>query len=399
MSWSIFLRRLLVGWVLLYTLICLTLGGSRSAPTAWLVVAVLWPLVVWRCLGRPDAAAGRFFSFLEILATNIALGLVLGELTLRLAAPWSGAGLLVSTALDGHRLAPGHDYGYGLRGNALGYPGPDWSLQKKPDVKRIAALGDSFAVGPAVPFADCYLTRLEKECPGVEVLNFGVSGAGPREYLAILEKDVWRFQPDLVLVSVFIGNDITETLPVPRYLAPEQHALYLFGQRLWRLTRERGRCESSLAVPADRLAGPSLSVETYWEVETRRLQVCRKPVTAALEKKWQRAVGTLGRLVQSCRQRGTPMALVLIPDEFQVNPAVLDEACRRAGLAPADLDLDLPQRRLRDFARQQSIPCLDLLPELRGLTSLYAPQDTHWNVAGNHRAAQAIAAWGRQQGW
>ena len=42
-----------------------------------------------------------------------------------------------------------------------------------------------------MPFADNYLTRLATRLPDAEVGNFGVSGAGPREYREILERDVW----------------------------------------------------------------------------------------------------------------------------------------------------------------------------------------------------------------
>src|SRR5262249_57858134 len=116
----------------------------------------------------------------------------------------------------------------------------------------VAALGDSFAVGPAVPFAENYLTLLETRMRAIEVYNFGVSGCGPREYLVVLRGDVWTYQPDLVLVSIFVGNDITEALPTPRYLDPRGHSLFLFATRGWRLLRERCREAGDGSTP-DRL--------------------------------------------------------------------------------------------------------------------------------------------------
>ena len=53
--------------------------------------------------------------------------------------------------------------GAGLRGNGLGYSGHEFQQEKRPGVLRIAALGDSFALGPAVPFAANYLTLLERQ--------------------------------------------------------------------------------------------------------------------------------------------------------------------------------------------------------------------------------------------
>jgi hypothetical protein len=352
------------------------------------LVAVL-PLAL-TCQSYPKSAWSRG---LELALTNLALILLCGELALRGAIAWRGGSVLVSQALDAHRLRPGHDYGGGLRGNRLGYPGRDFEFEQRPGVKRVAALGDSFAVGPAVPFSENYLTVLENSLAGVEVYNFGVSGAGPREYAAILEKDVWTHRPDLVLVSLFVGNDITETLATPRYLDPRQHALYLLGERGWRLLREKYRQPSASENTAVRDTASALSPQTFREVEARRLAVCFQPVDPAMEKKWQRALGHLDAIVQGCRRRGVPLAVVLIPDEFQVNPAVLAEALAEAGVGRDRIDVDMPQRRLRAFFAERGVPCLDLLPAFSRAVDVYAPRDTHWNERGNRLAAGRIREW------
>src|SRR5262249_38937687 len=202
----------------------------------------------------------------------------------------------------------------------------------------VAALGDSFAVGPAVPFADNYLTLLATRMSAIEVYNFGVSGAGPREYLAVLRRDVWTYQPDLVLVSMFVGNDVTEALPTPRYLDPRGHSLYLLATRGWRLLREGTRQVDGGGTP-DRLPPRGLSPATFAEVEARRLAVCLRSPTPAMEKKWRRALAHLDDLVTECRAKGTPVAVVLIPDEFQVNPEVLALAREAARVSSSGLEL------------------------------------------------------------
>jgi hypothetical protein len=335
---------------------------------------------------------------LEVVVTNLALTLVLAEGCLRALAACGHDSVLFSSSLDAYRLTPGRDYGAGLRGNSRGYPGPEVAPDKPPGVVRIAALGDSFAVGPAVPFADNYLTLLPQALPGVEVCNLGISGAGPREYRAALARDGWPQHPDLVLVSVFVGNDIAETLPTPRYLDPRGHALYLLCERGWRLACEHWRqSDPPRAGVPDRLSAPPLSEQTFRAVEARRLAVCLAPPTPALEKKWRRALGHLDGLVADCRNRGVPVAFVLIPDEFQVNPAVLDRAVADAKVSHAAVDLDLPQRRLQEFCLARGVPCLDLRPALRAVPDAYAPRDTHWNIRGNRAASVAIADWLRDR--
>jgi len=47
----------------------------------------------------------------------------------------------------------------------------------------------------------------------IEVLNFGVSGYGTAQELLSLRQDVWDYQPDMVLLAVTTGNDISDNSP------------------------------------------------------------------------------------------------------------------------------------------------------------------------------------------
>jgi hypothetical protein len=339
--------------------------------------------------------APRWLRRLELIVTNLAATVLFAELTLRAYVAWGNSPtLLLNSTLEAHRLIPGHDYGDGLHGNRLGYPGRDFERQKRPGICRIAALGDSFAVGPAVPFAENYLTLLEQRLPHTEVYNYGVSGAGPREYLMVLQRDVWAYQPDLILLSIFVGNDITEVLPTPRWLDPRQHTLYVFLQRGWRLAREHGRKTSpSGYLSPGRVGTASLSHETFREIESRRLSVCVAPPSAALQKKWRRALASLEQIIADCRQRKVRLAVVLIPDEFQINPTVRADAIRDAKVILTSVDVGLPQRRLVAFFGKHDVSCLDLLPVFEQVPETYAPNDTHWNIRGNRLAADAISRW------
>jgi hypothetical protein len=392
---GILARRFLVGSTVIYAGTSLLLGGQSCARSVFHALAAGWAFGLaagsWRLAAR--TSRGCQCSRLELLVTNVALSLLVAELALRAYGLAWGGSLLLGSTLQTCRLAPGHDYGHGLRGNQLGYPGPDFQVEKKPGVFRIAALGDSFAVGPAVPYADNYLHLLETTLPATEVYNFGVSGTGPREYLQILRQDVWAYQPDLVLVSVFVGNDITEELATPRHLDVRQHALYQLCARGWRLARERIRQGQPPPTAEDRLARPALSAQTFREIEARRIAVCVTPVPPVLERKWQRALGYLDRIIRECPSHKVPLVVVLIPDEFQANPHVRTEALATAALEPDAIDIDLPQRRLAGFFAERGIRCLDLLPVFRGVSQTYAPCDTHWNVRGNHLAADAIRRW------
>lgn len=406
-------RRFFTGTILAYLVVSCSLGGAHAARPVFYAFTLGWLICLCsRRMGRvapsrtgPDSnPRGRAIRSLEVLGFNVALTLVVAEFSLRVLAFLSGSSFLAGASLDAYRLTPGRDYGGGLRGNRLGYPGEEFRQEKRADVYRIVALGDSFAVGPAVPFADNYLTLIQADLRSpdltslspfrTEVYNFGVSGAGPREYYTILKEHALAFQPDLVLVSLFVGNDITESLATPRGLDPRRHYLYLLFDRGLRLLKERWRRgdEGQRSIE-DRLTAGALAPATFREVEARRLAVCLDPEPPGLERKWQRALGYLDRIVTDCQRQHVPVACVLIPDEFQVNPNVLADALQGTQTDVHSVDLERPQRRLLAFFAERRVPCLDLLPTFQEVPNTYQPRDTHWNVHGNRLAAETIGHW------
>jgi hypothetical protein len=397
-----FLRRAFAGLVLIYILTSWLLGETSIARPVYLALAGMWIAfqIGWSWIEQHWAFTSigstwiRPAMVIELLAFNLALALFLAESCLRLYGSWSGQSFLVSDTIEVYKLVPGHDYGGGLRGNNYGYPGKDFQRDKRPGIRRLAVLGDSFAVGPAVPFADNFLTLTGQQLPDVEVYNFGISSTGPREYRQILQEDVWQFHPDVVIVCVFVGNDITESLATPHGMSIRKTASYQFLRRASRLARERARQPVlSIASSADQFPRPPLAEATFREIEARRLLVCKNPPPADLEKKWQRALSHLQQIVADCKNRQVPVGFVLIPDEFQINSAVLKTALRDAILEFDDVDLDLPQRRLQAFCTDRDVSCLDLKPFFEDVPDTYALRDTHWNIRGNRLAAEKMAPW------
>ena len=103
------------------------------------------------------------------------------------------------------------DYDFHL--NSKGFKDIEFTIQKAEDTYRIVALGDSFAFS-VVPYRHAYLTLLEEILnqggKRTEVINMGIPGNGPKDYLALLESEGLELKPDMVLVSFCIGNDFIE---------------------------------------------------------------------------------------------------------------------------------------------------------------------------------------------
>ena len=344
----------------------------------------------------------RLQKALLILTVNVGLTLLLVEIVLRVYGAVMGHNLLTHDVIDVYRFEPNRNYGR-LWTNSYGFASREFEPGRRPGMTRLALLGDSFAVG-SVRQDDNFASWLERLRPNLEVYNFGVSAIGPKAYAAILEDEAIRFKPDLVLVGFFVGNDPTEEPGEPRSWTP---VLPRFTKRVWRLGREwfRVRLESpaplalpQLAHPSVRQKGFNLSRTTYLQVEAERLAVSRRSHAAAMAPFWAGAFAQVRRMRDTARRHQARFAMFIIPDEFQVNAQLLADVLEYVKVPRDDVDLALPQLKVREFCASESIPCLDLLPIFAGKPGTYLPQDTHWNEEGNRLAGQALDAWLAESG-
>jgi hypothetical protein len=371
--------------------------------------------------------------------------------------PQPRVGTYLRDPVIGYRLQPqpasGDTAGNPYHVNALGFRDREHAPAKPAGVRRVLGIGDSFVAGE-VPLPDNFLRVAErvwnrtgrqrsagpvreKASPAalpdsVEVILMGLGGYGPEQYLGTLRTVGLATAPDLVLLCFYIGNDVigiptrhevrrgelySTSSSDPRLNILRRSHLFAWLERrlFFRLRRDRAR-ERRAAEAAEVEAGPRSTDQTahpdsrysppvsapalpltrlYLEVLRNRLPFYAASPPARVERLWTEALDCLDAFDGACRQVGVPWALVLLPDELQVDPAVRDEALRRLGARADDLDLDGPPRRLLRWAAGRGVPALDLLPLFREESerqgSLYIPSDTHWNVEGNLVAGEAVA--------
>src|SRR5215475_15078953 len=98
--------------------------------------------------------------------------------------------------------------------NSRGFNDVEFDTRKAAGTTRILGIGDSFAFG-VVPYEYNYLTVIEQSLKqgghNVELINMGIPGIGPKEYLTLLINEGLALEPDRVLLSFFIGNDFEES--------------------------------------------------------------------------------------------------------------------------------------------------------------------------------------------
>ena len=277
--------------------------------------------------------------------------------------------------------------------NSRGFNDVEHTVERPANVSyRLVALGDSFAVG-VVPQRDNFLTRLEpllSTRTPVEVINMGVSATGPADYLSVLGDEGLSFRPDLVLVNVFVGNDLETRRP--RW--HERSYLATLARALWRL----GQSPAIVSLPAGEESvyddnAPGMQADTFMEVQVDRSWIYERDsprVQAAVA----RAAGFIGRMRDLAEDADAELLVTLLPDETQVDAGLRGRVAAARELLPAQFDWEQPNRLLARALAEDRIDVLDLLPALSEAASrqrVYKPADTHWNLAGNRVAAETIA--------
>ena len=105
--------------------------------------------------------------------------------------------------------------------NSDGLRDIEHQLKKPMNLLRIAIVGDSFAEARSVNLEDTFWFKLKaklKNCNNlnglndVEVINFGVSEYGTTQQYLTLKNNVWKYDPDLVILAFYSENDVTDNL-------------------------------------------------------------------------------------------------------------------------------------------------------------------------------------------
>ncbi len=260
---------------------------------------------------------------------------------------------------------------------------------KPPHERRIVILGDSLVMAVQVPLAQTFAKRLEDRLNAsatpparYRVINAGVQGYGPVEQLLFFERVVAAFEPDLVLATVFVGNDATEaaisewrltpTTERPAAAVSQEHATrlrrLLRASVVWQIVRLRLQTAlTSLSGPV-----PERPLAVYLSDES--------PEIASGLVVTRECLANLDRLAAARHAR---TALVLMPARLQVDPedeSQLAEIVRRHG---GTLIRDIATERFRTALSPLNLPTLDVLPVFRASASAGASASAKGPVGTN----------------
>ena len=290
------------------------------------------------------------------------------------AAEFAGAdGWLVTDPLLGYKLNPAHP-----NVNALGIRHADLDGDKPPDLFRVLVLGDSVAW----PY-DGFVTRLreriqELHAGPAEVINAAIPGYTTYQQRHLLERDLMRLNPDLVILQYCL-NDNHQFL----------HRLNETGRWLIAPAAQRALLAEDGGLFSRLVRSSYLLLELHPRLAALGGNAGEAPWDrdAAFAPAWRRDTWVqIDEHLRAIHERLTSIdarfAVVAVPIEAQLDP--------RLAARFGDRMLQ-PQRALTGICRRLNIPILDLYPAF-----LEAPEDRlftdglHLSRAGHDLAAREI---------
>lgn len=317
--------------------------------------------------------------------------------------------------------------------NTQGLRDRHYEVEKPANTYRIVVLGDSFSEAIQVNEGETYWSEIERNlnsCPGlegktVEVINFGVGDYGTAQQYLTLKHHALAYQPDVVLLQIFTGNDLVNN---SRALSPGDR-LSPFWEKVgnqWQMNddfKETNAYQRRASVPRRLVYGLINRVRLLQVLnEAKRLAVTRQPLTttnnadvdiiAALDfdpnlyqeppnAEWQNAWLATESLVTAIghisRKNNADFLAVVISNPPQVYP---DRQIRERLMKLGAKDLFYPGQRLEALGEKQGFSVLSLAPILQTKAEqnelfFHGFSNTmlgvgHWNEQGHQLAGQLI---------
>jgi len=320
------------------------------------------------------------------------------------------------------------EYSTYVKINGKGLRGPEYPYQKEPGVYRILVLGDSFTAGLQVPqeqtFPSLLEARLRQQYPqaAIEVINAGVIGYGTDNELAYFTNEGYKYRPDLVVLALFTGNDITDNIWYSLYKLEEGELVRVEATRP-RTTTPRWAAEGSLfrkvrsfLYQNSRLYSVSIELLTLSAIQRIPaladflismgfVEITQPSVNYGNiyafrylpDEAWQKTEALILELNRQVEAHHSQLLVAILPDETDVDEQRRREIYQTYAHLTKEQAINgpPPTEQMAQILESHNILHVQLLPALKNQLHqagepLYYRYDGHWTPAGHRVAGQAI---------
>lgn len=271
--------------------------------------------------------------------------------------------------------------------NANGMRGPNVPLQRGEKECRLLYLGDSVTFGFGLPLHHTYPSLVEEslsishDC-NITTVNMAVGGYATWQENLVFQETGVRYDPDLVIIG-FVLNDVTDKYNLRRFGGRSEAYQLESSKRVASFLRRNSNIYDRLQdiietirFGRDKVAG----AERIEELRAGALFL--RPDRPEIQRAWVEVLKEMKEIVDRCHSEKIPALLVVLPMAKQLNEPV--------GFAG-------PQAKLRQFAIQNQVGFLDLLPVFtaesrteQGIGRIFLDR-VHLTSEGSRIAASKIA--------
>lgn len=357
---------------------------------------------------------------IALFALLAPLALLWGELFTRTLLPQS-----VDTMLD--ILVPDQELGYIYEPGALvQYRGREYDVpfqvnrfgMRDRDVDpsddgvfRVLLTGDSFAVSAGESLQHGLDAQLERALQAemdaiggtqrVEVINASNGGYTPYHYWKSFRRWDPVFNPELMMVALFTGNDYISEDPDVRFLIEDGlvRARYKEGEtprvnqrsvifkvrkmlarnsHLYVLMRNYFYYNEKVGQILGRNKGES-------GVGLEQLQPFLEPEPERVREGWAKTADYLRRLKEECDEAGLPLVVLRVPAKLEVDDPYFDRLTALAEAEGSHLDRDQGGQVVAEICEALDLPVIDPRAAIREEhvdSACYFVHDNHWNRRG-----------------
>ena len=314
---------------------------------------------------------------------NAALGQVMNSPTVPEGHPYR---YFIPDPVLGWRVQPGVSFAIGdawnipeypllhsIDINSLGWHDEETPLEKQPGTPRVLMIGDSFVLCMQAPHDQCAQAEIERQT-GWQVIPAGVSGWGTDQELAFYETEGRAYNADLVLLMVYMGNDI--------------------GNNVWEHDHSRSGWPNFILGKSyqnnPRDIAPPLNLLRFAKYVTLppppTLNSIYELFAAQRLPSWENAFTVTEHLLERFQdvtaEDGVSFGVVLIPSSYQLSPE-----------GRPDIGAGWSSHTVTDWLLSViDVPVLDLTTVLT--TEDYIRPGGHLTAAGQQKMGRSVAQWG-----
>jgi hypothetical protein len=287
-------------------------------------------------------------------------------------------------------------------------------LAKRPGEKRVLFLGDSATEGALVGLENSFPAQFAARLPAVgakpavSVINAGVWGMTTIDEFHLLKDKLLPLKPDVVVIGLFMANDINFNLGHQERQLPATSAfetlrshsalVHFVSLRLLALRLQPTAAEW-VPLPARLQDERGLRMLSYPEGELATYVV---PQSREIDYAYEVLEKVFADFMQLGSERGFTLKVLLVPSPSRVlgrlavlhYPNLLAELRQRGvEIDPGAIDVDEPTRRVLAICARLDLTCMDPTARLQRLgAKAFFPTDEHPTIDGHRELAAELLA-------